>query len=200
MRSVRLPIDHPDGESMRRARLASIALVAVVLALLAAPAGVLAADPVAVTGTVVRDGAPVTGVDVVVSVSGSDLIAAATTDENGAFSVDVEAEIGAGIQVFATGQTSRSEPDAKGCVTTETPTGSITATIDALPPAPLTVTLDQVLTGEVCTATAKPVITPPPTDSGAGRPGQAPGNGGLIVLGMLAAAAAGSLALVRRRA
>jgi hypothetical protein len=199
MRSVRLPIDQPNGGFMRRARLAYVALFVVATALLAAPMGVLAAGTVTLTGTVVRDGAPVTGVDVVVSVSGSDVIVSATTDENGAFTVEVEAGIGAGIQAFATGQTSRSAPDGEGCVTSETPTGSLAVTIDAIPPAPLTVPLDQVLTGKVCTATAMPAVTPPATDSMAGRPAQGPSNGGLLVLGMLAAAAAGSLALAYRR-
>ena len=59
---------------MRRARLALLVPVALLAALLAMPAGVLAADPVIVTGTVVRDGQPVTGVRVTVNVAGDDTL------------------------------------------------------------------------------------------------------------------------------
>lgn len=184
---------------MHRARLAFLGPVAL-LAVLLAPGGVLAADTLTVTGTVVRDGAPVTGVDVVVAVTGSDQIMSATTDEAGVFSVQVEGGVGTGLEVFATGHTSRSDPDAQGCVTSETPVGSLKVTIDIVPPAPLTVELDQVLTGTVCSATARPRLTPPSTDAVAAGPAQGPGGGVLFVLAGLVLVAAGSLAVARRRA
>lgn len=185
---------------MRRPRSLPLVLVALVAMLLALPAGVAATGTVTVGGTVVHDGTPVTGVDVVVSVTGSDVIAAATTDENGAFSVELEAAAGDTVRVYATGRTSRSDPDAQGCVRTETPIGSLESVIDAIPPAPLVVALDQVVTGKVCTATAKPRVTPPATDAGGVRRAGGTGGGLLLVLGMLALAGAGSLALARRRA
>ena len=168
------------------------------VSLLAMPSAALAADPVSVSGTVVRDGAPVTGVQVVVSVTGSDQIVAATTDEAGAFAVQVEAEVGSEVRIDATGQTSRSEPDAQGCVRIETPAGELTFTIEALPLAALEVPLDDELTGVVCAPTATPGVTPPSTDvpaNGAARPS---GTGLLLVLGVLAILAGGMIALARR--
>ena len=82
------------------------------------------------SGTVVRDGAPVTGVAVTVSVAGNDLVAAAVTDEDGAFVVELEAAIGDEVRVSAKGQTFTSAPDRNGCVRTETPVGRSTVTID----------------------------------------------------------------------
>ena len=77
----------PTGGPMRQARRPAVLVVlAALVALLAMPAVALAADPVTVTGTVVRDGAPVVGVEVVVSVTGTDVIASTATDEQGAFS------------------------------------------------------------------------------------------------------------------
>jgi hypothetical protein len=189
---------------MRQARLTLVAVATVLALLVAAPAGALAADSVTVTGTVVRDGQPVIGVEVVVSVTGSDMIASTATDEHGAFALDVEAGIGSELQVFATGQTSRSDPDAQGCVRTETPIGHLTATIEALPPAPLTVPLDTVITAKVCTATGTPGptprVTPPSTDLDASRPAGGSSAGLLIVLGLLAITGGASLTLARRRA
>lgn len=189
---------------MRKARLPYPLLVALVVALLV-PSAVLAAEPVPVTGTVVRDGQPVVGVEVVVTVTGSDIIAPATTDEAGAFGVDIEAGVGSELRIFATGRTTRTGPDQRGCVRSETPIGELTTVIEALPPAPLTVELDTVLSSEVCSATgtpsdATPRVTPPSTDGlRAGSPGSA-GNGLALVLGLLALAGAGSLLAVRRRA
>ena len=185
---------------MRRARLAVIVPVALLAALLAMPAGVMAAQSVTVTGTVVRDGLPQTGVRVTVTVTGGDTIAVATTDEAGAFVVEIEAGIGSEVAVSAVGQTFTSEPDAKGCVHTETPIGRLTATIEAVPPAPLQVALDQLRTSTVCTATGTPRITPPATDGlVAPRHGSASGGGLQVVLGALALAGSGALVLSRRR-
>ena len=186
---------------MRRARLASLVPVALLAALLAMPAGVLAADAVVVTGVVVRDGQPVTGVDVTVTVKGGDTIAHATSDEAGAFAVEVEAVAGSEVTVWATGQAFTSEPDAKGCVHTEMPAGRLVTTLDAIPPAPLEVVLDQLVTGTVCQAqTTRPQITPPATDGPVGaRAAGGPGGGWLPVLGLLLAASGGGLALAGAR-
>jgi hypothetical protein len=197
---------------MRSARLALLLPIVLLATLIGTPAGVLAADPLVVTGKVVRDGSAVTGVAVTVSVTGSDQVASATTDDLGAFSVQVEAGVGDELQVFATGQTSRSDPDANGCVTSETPTGHLVVTLDSLQPAPLVVLLDKVVTGTACGATATPHptarphrtthagATPPSTDAipGGGTPGS--GTGLPIVVAVLTLAGAVSLALVRGRA
>ena len=182
---------------MRVARIAAL-LAFALTTLLALPSGALAADPVTVSGTVVHAGAPVTGVQVVVSVTGSDQIASATTDEQGAFSVQVDAQVGSQLRIDATGQTSRSDPDAQNCVHLETPTGTLTTTIEALPLDPVQVAMDDVLTGTVCGPTQAPHITPPSTDV-APRPSEGtPGSGLLVVLGVLAVVAGGTLALARR--
>jgi hypothetical protein len=186
---------------MRHGRrpLAVLVVLAVLLVALAAPGAALAADPVTVTGTVMRDGGPVVGVEVVVTVVGGDVIASTATDEQGAFAVELEAALGDELEVFATGQTSRTGPDSRGCVRSETPVGEARGTVDALPPAPIAVELDRVLTSTVCTATGRPGVTPPSTDRVAGRPAGSSGGGLLLVLGVLALAGGGSLALVRRR-
>jgi|1186.fasta_scaffold123892_1 hypothetical protein len=183
---------------MRLLRLAALVIVAV-LALAAVPASALAADPITVSGTVVRDGAPVTGAKVVVSVTGGDQVASASTDEQGAFSVQVEAEVGSELRIEATGQTSRSDPDAANCVHSETPTGSLTTTIAALPLDPVEVAMDKVVTGKVCGPTATPGITPPSTDvAEPGAAGTSP-SALLLILGSLSIVAATTLALARRR-
>jgi hypothetical protein len=186
---------------MRRPRLACLIGVALLAALLAAPAGVLAADSVTVTGTVVRGGEPQVGVAVTVTVASGDTVATANTDEAGAFSVDIEAAMGSEVRVNATGQETRSGPDGNGCIHSETPIGSASEIIDAIPPAPLEVPLDQVRTSTACTATGAPQITPPATDVLRATPsGSTSGGGLLVVLGLLALLGSGSLALARRRA
>jgi len=183
---------------MRPLRPAALVLVAL-LAIFAAPAVAFAADPVTVSGTVVRDGAPVTGVQVVVTVTGSDQIASASTDEQGAFSVQVDAEVGSELRIEATGQTSRSDPDKASCVHLETPTGSLTTTIAAVPLDPLVVAMDDVLTGLVCGPTPTPGITPPSTDvAGPGAAGTT-ASGLLLLLGALFVAGGATLALAHRR-
>lgn len=186
---------------MRPTRLVALASVALLVALLGIPATALAADPVTVTGTVVRDGAPVAGVDVTISVTGGDQVVSATTDDVGVFSVALDVIVGDELSVFATGQTSRSDPDAQGCVRSETPIGSLKTTLDTLPPAALEVQLDQVLSGTVCTVTGKPEITPPSTDAvGPGGSSRGSGTGVILVLGLLGVVATGALAAGRRRA
>jgi hypothetical protein len=182
---------------MHAARIATLLAFALV-SLLVVPTGALAADPVMVSGTVVHGGVPVTGVQVVVSVTGSDQIASATTDEQGGFSVQVDAAVGSELRIDATGQTSRSDPDAHNCVHLETPTGTLTTTIEALPLDPVEVAMDDVLTGTICGPTEPPHVTPPSTDVTPPRPAGAPGTGLLLVLGVLAIVAGATLALARR--
>ncbi len=187
---------------MRHTRRTLLALVAGLAALLAVPAGALGADSATVTGSVVRDGQPAAGASVVVSVTGTDIVVATAADEAGAFSVDLEAGVGDELTVVATGQTVRTGPDAKGCVRSETPTGRVTTTIEAPAPSPIEVAMDQVITSTVCSATATPRptprVTPPATDASGTLPG-ATGAGLLLVLGILALTAAGTLALAPRR-
>jgi hypothetical protein len=185
---------------MRHTRLAILLPLLALATLLALPAGALAADTVTLGGAVVLDGAPVTGVAVTVSVVGSDTIAAAVTDENGAFAVEIEAAIGDEVRVTAKGQTFTSPPDGNGCVRTETPIGRASMTLVELPPAPLEVALDQLITSEVCGATATPRITPPATDAGFRSGSGGPGSSLLLVLGGLVLVGGGALALARRRA
>ncbi|MEI7743974.1 MAG: hypothetical protein WCK58_09525, partial [Chloroflexota bacterium] len=78
---------------MRLARLPLLA-AGLLVALLVAPSAALAADPVTVSGSVVRDGAPVAGIEVTISVAGSYANFFATTDDDGAFSADIEATAG----------------------------------------------------------------------------------------------------------
>jgi hypothetical protein len=182
-----------------RRPLAALVAVLALVALLAMPGVALAAEPVTITGTVVRDGSPVVGVEVVVTVQGTDIIGSTATDEQGAFTLELEAAVGDELEVFATGQTSRSDPDSQGCVRTETPTGEATTVIEAIPPAPIEVELDTVLSSTVCTATGTPRVTPPSTDGGSTAPGGRPGSGLELVLAGLVVAL-GGLALSRPRA
>jgi hypothetical protein len=186
----------------------TIALVALV-ALLALPRAALGASPQTVSGTVTRDGLPVAGVEVAVTVTGSDQIASTTTDATGAFSLQVDAVTGSVISVSATGATVSTSPDPEGCIVSETPIGRMTVTVTPLPIEPLAVVLDQVIGGRVCTATGTPgpvatprveVVTPPATDGSgpSGRTGS--GSGWEIAVAALALVAAGSLAIARRRA
>ena len=72
-------------------------------------------------------------------------------------------------------------------------------TIQALPPDPVAVALDQVLTDQVCAPTPTPHVTPPSTDVALARPGRASGAGLLVVLGLLSILGGASLAVARRR-
>ncbi len=174
-------------------------LAFVLVSILALPSAALGADPVTVSGTVVRDGTPVNAAQVVVHVSGSDQLAATTSDEQGAFSVQVDAEVGSELRIDVTGQTSRTDPDKQNCVKVETPTGELTVTIAALPLDPVEVAMDQVVGGTVCGPTPTPGVTPPSTDALPAAVSGGSGTGVLVVLGVLAVLAAGGLALVARR-
>ncbi|MCJ7709286.1 MAG: hypothetical protein MUQ32_00490, partial [Chloroflexi bacterium] len=114
-----------------------------------------------------------------------------------------EGDIGGVVQLRATGPTIALPPDEQGCVTSETPTGRATVTVEALPVPPVAISLDSVLTSKVCAATAspEPAVTLPATDTT--RPGQggrntAPGSI-LAVLGLLGLVATLAVLPVRRR-
>jgi hypothetical protein len=198
---------------MSRLRLAAIAAIALVVAL---PASVLGAT-VDVAGTVsAPDGVSVAGVEVAVLVQGTDQVIATTTDEAGAWALQVDAEPGAVLEVKATGAQAQSEPGEDGCVTLTTPIGRIEVTIEELPLAAVEVPLDGVITDETCPEppTPKPVDTPEPTPPftggaaartppstdapGADGPG-AVGSAFLVVAGVLAMVVGGSVAIARRR-
>jgi hypothetical protein len=190
---------------MRLGRASLVAVSCLTAGLAVAPAAV-AADPVTLAGTVVRDGAPVTGVSVSITVAETDMVTAAVTDDGGAFAVTVPLAVGDHVRIVAVGRTNQSGPDAKGCVTSETPTGSLTEVVDALPPGTVTVPMDDEITSTVCRATATPRstshprITPPATDRpGAGRPAGTSGSL-LLVVGGLTAVIGGAVSLARRRA
>ena len=183
---------HPLRPHLLRPRLLALAAAA----LLALPAAASAASTIDLTGIVTRDGAPVAGVAVTALLDGTDMIVAATTDETGAFALQLEGDIGGVVQVRATGPTITLPPDDDGCVRSETPTGKVTVTIEALPVPPVAVSLDTVLVSSVCSATAspEPAATLPPTDAtrpGQGGRGAAPGSmlGVLGLLGLIAALA-----------
>jgi hypothetical protein len=154
---------------MSRLRLIVAAALALVLVL---PATALGATT-DIGGTVTVDGAPAAGAEVTVLVQGSDQILSTTTDENGAWALQVDVEPGAVLDVDGTGQTTTSEPDKDGCVTSTTPSGHAQVTVPAegaVPPVDFA--LDTILSGTVC-ATA----TPPDTGGNGGGHGGG-GNGG----------------------
>ena len=204
---------------MSRLRLAAITALALLLAL---PASVLAAT-VDVTGTVTApDGVSVAGVEIAVLVQGTDQIIATTTDDAGAWALQVDAEPGAVLEVNATGAQTQSEPGEDGCVTLSTPIGRLEVTIVELPLAAIEVPLDGVITDETCpeTPTPEPVVTPepkpeptppftgggtaaktPPSTDALGSDGsRAVGSAFLVLAGVLAMAGGGSVAIARRRA
>ncbi len=176
---------------MSSLRRAVSALAAGVLLVVALVPGVLAADPLVVSGTVSRDGTPVTGVAVTVMVVGSDAVMPATSDASGAWSVSIDALPGDTLQVDAV--TSTSSTDPKGCVRTDTLSGRVTMAVDALP-ASVDVALAEHSTN-VCTETGTPVVvvTPPATDT-SGGPG-ARGSDTAVLLMVLAAVTAIAVAV-----
>ena len=150
---------------MSHLRLITAAALALVLVL---PATALAAT-FDVGGTVTTaDGAPAVGAEITILVQGTDQIHATTTDENGAWALQLDAEPGAILEVNGTGQSTTTEPDADGCITTTTPSGQVNATIPAEGTVPaIDFPLDDPLTGIVCPDPA----TPPTTGGGGGNGG-----------------------------
>ncbi len=176
-------------------RIATIAAAAVALVGLLPGSG-LAAGPT-VSGTVTRDGAPVPGAGVNVLVVGNDMVWHGTTDADGAFSIAADIAVGQKVQVTATSPVVQSSPDKNGCVTFEAASGSAEVTVDAVPIAPLALSLDHPVNSTVCSATATPraLPTPPATDAGTPREANGPGMPALVlVLGVLALLAVGPLA------
>jgi hypothetical protein len=155
---------------MSHLRLIVAAALALVLVL---PATALAAT-FDVGGTVTNtDGSPAVGAEITILVQGTDQIFATTTDDNGVWALQLDAEPGAVLEVNGTGQSTTSEPDAEGCITTTTPSGQTTATIPAEGTVPaIDFPLDNPLTGIVCSDPA----TPPTTGGGNGGGGN--GGGG----------------------
>ena len=154
---------------MSHLRLIVAAALALVLAL---PATALAAT-FDLGGTVTNaDGSAAVGAEIAIHVQGNDQIFAATTDENGAWALQLDAEPGAVLEVYGEGEPTTSEPDADGCTTTTVPSGQTNVTIPAEGPVPaIDFPLDDLLTGSVCAT-----VTPP--DTGGGSSGGGSDNGG----------------------
>lgn len=189
---------------MSRLRLIASLAIALVLVL---PATALAAT-YDVSGTVTdKGGAPVAGVEVTILVQGTDIVMAATSDANGAWGLQVDADPGAVLEVNATGPTTRSEPDSKGCVTSTTMSGQTTAELPAEgQPDAVALVLDNELTGKVCAETGKPdgpvepQITPPSTDTVGTGAGSSDNRSLLLVAGLLGVIGLSvSMAASRRR-
>ena len=157
---------------MSRLRLIVAMAIALVLVL---PAAALAAT-YDVSGTVTdKEGAPVAGAEVTILVQGTDQILSTTSDASGAWALQLDVEPGAVLEVNGTGQSTTSEPDADGCVTTTTPSGQANATVPAEGPVPpIDFPMDNPLTGIVCSDPA----TPPTTGGGNGGGDNGGGNGG----------------------
>ena len=156
--------------TMSHLRLIVAAALALVLVL---PTTALAAT-FDVGGTVTStDGSPAVGAEITILVQGTDTILATTTDENGAWALQLDVEPGAVLEVNGTGQSTSTEPDKDGCVTTTTPSGQTNATIPAEGAVPaIDFALDTLLTGTVCAT-----VTPPDTGGSSGG-GNGGGNGG----------------------
>jgi hypothetical protein len=138
-------------------RLLAVA-AAVVFALL--PRVAIAADAPDVTGTATVGGAPAAGAFVSVLIDGSDEVWPATTDASGAWGVTAGVEVGQSLTITAMTKVTQTGPDAHGCVTSSSHTGQAKVTVDALPLAPVALTLDTPVTSTVCTATPTPRATP----------------------------------------
>ncbi|HEU0243333.1 MAG TPA: carboxypeptidase-like regulatory domain-containing protein [Candidatus Limnocylindrales bacterium] len=187
---------------MSRLRLIAALAIALVLVL---PATALAAT-YDVGGTVTdKGGAPVAGAEVTILVQGTDQILSTTSDANGAWSIQVDVDPGAVLEVNGTGPATTSEPDADGCITTTTTSGQLQATIPAEGQVdPVALVLDKELSGKVCSATgkpdkpAKPGTTPPATDAIAAPAGGA-GNGSLLLVAGLVAFIGATIALTATR-
>ena len=156
---------------MSHLRLIVAAALALVLVL---PATALAAT-FDVGGTVTNtDGSPAAGAEIAILVQGTDQILSTIADQNGAWSLQLDAEPGAVLEVNGTGVQTSTGPDADGCTTTTTPSGQVNATLPAEGEVPaIDFVLDNLLSGTVC-ATA----TPPDTGGGSGGGDGGSGNGG----------------------
>lgn len=199
-----------------------LATLLAIVALLLAPAGVLAADPSAgdptdpgatvaepvvpavidVTGTVhLPDGSAVADATVLLQRHGDDAIQSTKTDADGAFAFSVEVFEGDVLDLSAFSPLiPAGTPTDEGCQAFTAATGRLT--VDTLPPDPVDIVLDGTADSAVCSATARPEVTPPATDVAASTSG--PSTGGAV--GLLAVLAlvtfvvlTGSLRLAPRR-
>lgn len=203
---------------MSRRSIALIAASALFLIVAALPSTAFAADP-DVSGTVVKDGAPVEGARVSVWIRSTDMAFAATTDASGAWSVTTGVAVGQSLSISAQGAEVQSSPDADGCVAYTTDVGATDIDVTELPLAPVEVVLDEVIKAEVCsttaspdpTSTAQPVRThrptagptPPATDTTGDGPGASRGTALIVAaLASLVCLAVGAAArpAQRRRA
>jgi hypothetical protein len=153
------------------------------------PAAALAADGPDVTGTVVlADGTPMSGVGISVTIAGNDMVWSATSGADGAWSVTTGVQPGQTLKVSAL-RIDYASPDPGGCQSTLGFMGSADVTVDALPLAPVVITIAPGPSGAICGATATPRVgpTPPPTDAVA--PAQAGRGADVVLLGLGLAAA-----------
>ena len=166
------PIVTAGRSSITMSRLRPIVAAAIALVLVL-PATTLAATT-DVGGTVSAGGAPAGGVEIAVLVQGTDEILSTTSDDNGAWTLQVDVEPGSVLEVNGTGQTTKSEPDAAGCVISSTPSGQVVVTVPAEGAVPaIDLDLGTILTAKDCT-----VVTPPDTGGNGGNGGNSGGNGG----------------------
>jgi hypothetical protein len=176
--------------TMSRLRLIAAMALALVLVL---PATALAAT-YDVSGTVTdKGGAPVAGAEVTILVQGTDQILSTTSGENGAWTLQVDVDPGAVLEVNGTGPTTRTQPDKNGCITTTTGSGQLEVTVPAEGQVgAVALTLDKEISGTVCSATgkpdkpARPGTTPPATDAIAQGVGAAGSGSLLLIVGLVA--------------
>jgi len=147
-----------------------VAIAAAALALVGLlPASALAADGPDVTGTVVTaGGTPLAGATIYVTIAGNDMVWSTTSDASGAWAVTTGVQVGQTLNVNAMLSVVGTPDPSTGCVGGIGLVGSAELTVDALPVAPIVITVAPGPSGEVCGATATPRVgpTPPPTDTG----------------------------------
>ena len=168
-RRYRVPGSTVAEAVMSRAHLARIVLIAL-LSLLALPAAAFAADPVTLSGTVTRDGTPVAGVEVAVTVDASDLILSATTRRRRL--LQPRHRRGASVPRSSCTPRARPPPPARtrtGACATRRRSGSTTLTLETLTPDPVALPLDQVIKSVVCSATGRPDARRRPRIASPGR-------------------------------
>ena len=165
---------------LARRPFAAIATAAFALVLLL-PAIALAADGPNVTGSVATaDGTPLDRVEITVTIAGTnDMVWSATSDATGAWGVAVGVQLGQTLHIAAS-RVDFSTPEPNGCLPTGGFMGSVDVTVDALPLAPVVMTLEPAPSGEICSATGTPRVGPtlPPTDAGMSTK---PGAGATLV-------------------
>ena len=185
---------------MSRLRLIVAMAIALVLVL---PATALAAA-YDVSGTVTdAGGAPVAGAEVTILVQGTDQILSTTTDAGGAWTLQLDVEPGAVLEVNGTGPTTSTEPDDEGCITTTTGSGQLQVTVPAEGPVEaVALALDNEISGTVCATIGgsvdDPGLTPPSTDTITSGSVEA-GNGSLLLIAGLAAFIGAMLAFTTMR-